>query len=644
MASSSSAEQLIGPSFRDVWPARRVATRRRRHDTAIAFRHASCCPFVFLGHVDIKAVPGAERVGLYSICFVYLIVSRASYRRILRVCGRIRSLWRDDGAAVVRANGVGREEEPRLRHSSFPNPDKPASPILLGRRGLHLSHFSPHVCGLGEAHIPLFARAIRRHSCRATMTSVSVPHAPESSATRARLVKEAQPDQQWKNDTRKRIEHTLQSMVDEAQKVRAAAWREHADGDSRARATLDYEERMTNIRGLAQEEFMRQLNLEVQERVWAHGQIAGQSKDLVEQQQAILDSIQKDEASRQSATSQPVASSSKASADPTPTLTTQTRASANPLRWIPAAATRPRTSSITPKRRISMNHPRNAHETIITFENTSENTSEDDSDDSDSDSIRRDAPQSLKKAQEWEYSLSGREQKARRAEEEATRLLEQARKQEAAARELEEAVRSRERAIDQKTSEFKRQEVELKRRESELRMKEIRAQRQAEDLANWEAQAAAREARLKQREDEMRQREEDTVQRIEEPKQREAAPPSEIRPQPSLDKGKGKAKEEFRDEQKWKAAEDHTQKAADSVWQRVSAEQRRDVGPGQGSRAMPQAVQPHGSERARGERPQNQRRATDATANLMTGSSMASSTASKGVLPRSLGSSLFRIS
>ena len=80
---------------------------------------------------------------------------------------------------------------------------------------------------------------------------------------------EIEPDGQWKDDLRKRIEHNLRNKVEDAQVVRDTILKSQTSESSRERALLDYEKRMTAIRRLAQEEFTLQLRLEMSERKWA---------------------------------------------------------------------------------------------------------------------------------------------------------------------------------------------------------------------------------------------------------------------------------------------------------------------------------------------------------------------------------------
>jgi hypothetical protein len=91
------------------------------------------------------------------------------------------------------------------------------------------------------------------------------PHPPPA-PTDTRIL---EPDEQWKASLRKRIEHGLLHMVEEAQIVRDTILNSQPSESSRVRAQRDYEESMNNIRTLAQEEFNRILRQEMSERKWA---------------------------------------------------------------------------------------------------------------------------------------------------------------------------------------------------------------------------------------------------------------------------------------------------------------------------------------------------------------------------------------
>src|SRR5713226_3119402 len=86
-----------------------------------------------------------------------------------------------------------------------------------------------------------------------------------------------EPDEQWKANLRKRIEHDLLHTVEGAQIVRDTILNSQPSESSRVRAQRDYEESMNNIRMLAQEEFNRILRQEMSERKWAFGVVDSDS-------------------------------------------------------------------------------------------------------------------------------------------------------------------------------------------------------------------------------------------------------------------------------------------------------------------------------------------------------------------------------
>jgi hypothetical protein len=68
-----------------------------------------------------------------------------------------------------------------------------------------------------------------------------------------------EPDEQWKDDLRKRIEQSLRGMVEDAQTVYDTILNSQPSESSRERGPLNYEKSISVIRMLAQEEFHRQL-------------------------------------------------------------------------------------------------------------------------------------------------------------------------------------------------------------------------------------------------------------------------------------------------------------------------------------------------------------------------------------------------
>ena len=115
------------------------------------------------------------------------------------------------------------------------------------------------------------------------------PHPPPV-RTDSRLV---EPDEQWKADLRRRIEFGLRNMVEDAQNVRDMILSFQPSESSRERAQREYEESMTAIRNLAQEEFNRELRMEMSERKWALDVTDSNSPDVARLQQWIIDNIRK---------------------------------------------------------------------------------------------------------------------------------------------------------------------------------------------------------------------------------------------------------------------------------------------------------------------------------------------------------------
>jgi len=99
------------------------------------------------------------------------------------------------------------------------------------------------------------------------MRSASAPaFPPPPVGTDSRLV---EPDEQWKADLRRRIEHSLRHMVENAQTVRDTILNSQPSEIRREHAQREYDESMSAIRMLAQEEFNRELRIEISERKWA---------------------------------------------------------------------------------------------------------------------------------------------------------------------------------------------------------------------------------------------------------------------------------------------------------------------------------------------------------------------------------------
>ena len=123
-------------------------------------------------------------------------------------------------------------------------------------------------------------------------TPASTPR-PRPPPIRTDIRLEIEPDDQWKDNLRKRIEYGLRNMVEDARMVRNTILNSHPPESNRERALQEYEKSMTAIRELAQEEFTRQLRLEISERKWALNVVNSSSPEVTRQQQWILDNIQK---------------------------------------------------------------------------------------------------------------------------------------------------------------------------------------------------------------------------------------------------------------------------------------------------------------------------------------------------------------
>ncbi|KAH8984926.1 hypothetical protein EDB92DRAFT_1802796, partial [Lactarius akahatsu] len=92
------------------------------------------------------------------------------------------------------------------------------------------------------------------------------PPPPPPVRTDARL--EIEPDEQWKADLRRRIEHSLRGMVEDAQVLYDNILNSQPSESSRESAMAQYDKSMSEIRILAQEAFTRQLRSEMAERKW----------------------------------------------------------------------------------------------------------------------------------------------------------------------------------------------------------------------------------------------------------------------------------------------------------------------------------------------------------------------------------------
>lgn len=129
-------------------------------------------------------------------------------------------------------------------------------------------------------------------------SSSSLPPPPQAT----RLEIEPEPDDQWKVDLRKRVEHDLLHMVEDAQIVRDTILKSQPNESGRERAKREYEESTNNIRILAQEEITRLLRQGMSERKRSINVVDSNSLDVTRQQPnlKLLDHISKADEERTS--------------------------------------------------------------------------------------------------------------------------------------------------------------------------------------------------------------------------------------------------------------------------------------------------------------------------------------------------------
>ena len=109
-----------------------------------------------------------------------------------------------------------------------------------------------------------------------------------------------EPDEQWRADLRKRIEHDLRHLVEDARTARDTILNSHSSERSHEHAQREYEEKMDVIRRLAQEDFNREMAIEMCERKWALDLVDSNSPSVARRQQSILDNICKPDDNRTS--------------------------------------------------------------------------------------------------------------------------------------------------------------------------------------------------------------------------------------------------------------------------------------------------------------------------------------------------------
>jgi hypothetical protein len=86
------------------------------------------------------------------------------------------------------------------------------------------------------------------------MLSASAPTPPQPPPPLRTDTRVVEPDDQWKADSRRRIEHELLHIVEDAQIVRDTILNSQPSESSRERAQRDHEESMNNIRTLVQDD------------------------------------------------------------------------------------------------------------------------------------------------------------------------------------------------------------------------------------------------------------------------------------------------------------------------------------------------------------------------------------------------------
>ena len=105
---------------------------------------------------------------------------------------------------------------------------------------------------------------------------------------------DCEPDDEWKEQLRKRIEEGLQSMVTDAKENLAAELRKAPDTlETRMRLEADYKQAMQTIRSLASEQYQLELDRERNQRRWTAGvpMSAAWTHYFQDEQQNIMNSI-----------------------------------------------------------------------------------------------------------------------------------------------------------------------------------------------------------------------------------------------------------------------------------------------------------------------------------------------------------------
>jgi len=126
------------------------------------------------------------------------------------------------------------------------------------------------------------------------MSTVTCPVPSYTSSSRKGDALDLEPDKAWKDTLKAQIEEGLLSMVTDAKKnLQDQLDKEPVSVTRREHLNREYTEAMKNIRALADETFLMQLERERQERKWASDEstLPLWKSALVEEQQDIMDRI-----------------------------------------------------------------------------------------------------------------------------------------------------------------------------------------------------------------------------------------------------------------------------------------------------------------------------------------------------------------
>ena len=103
-----------------------------------------------------------------------------------------------------------------------------------------------------------------------------------------------EPDDQWKHQLKKRIEESVESMVKDVKENQAAQLRkEVVTPETRMRLEEEYKLAMANIKGLANDQYLLELDRERNQRRWLRGAPVSPEwgRILAEEQQSIMNTI-----------------------------------------------------------------------------------------------------------------------------------------------------------------------------------------------------------------------------------------------------------------------------------------------------------------------------------------------------------------